>query len=115
MTDKLSERMRNKPWLESKVSHEWADEVAALEQRVEEYQRDDEVWDKHSLVEIVEERNALKQRVERLGRRENGEEFCEAHEDWLPIEEMQMDSEGVWLCQEAWDELVADTIAQEKA
>ena len=41
-------------------------EVAQLEQRVEEYQRDDEVWNKHSLVEIVDERNALRKRVEEL-------------------------------------------------
>lgn len=56
---------------------------------------------------------ALKAKLERYERRENGEEFCEAHEDWLPMEKMQMDSEGVWLCQEAWDELVAESLAGE--
>ena len=49
----------------------------------------------------------LQSRLEPFEQRAAGNEFCESHEDWLPIEDMQMDSEGVWLCQEAWDELVA--------
>lgn len=47
-------------------------------------------------------------KLARYEQREAGNEFCEAHEDWLPIEEMQCDSEGTWLCQEAWDELVRE-------
>ena len=51
----------------------------------------------------------LEARLEPYVQREAGNERCEAHEDWLPIEDMHLTEDGAWLCQESWDELVAES------
>jgi hypothetical protein len=46
---------------------------------------------------------------------EEGYGLCEVHDDeWLPLEQLHLTHDGCWLCDAAWDELVAEAATQSK-
>ena len=95
MTEKLPERMRK----------------VALDLPVPDDMTNREYWLRTEIMEWADEVVVISGKLLAYEQRERGYELCEAHEGyWHPIEEMYMDSEGVWLCQEAWNELVNATI-----
>ena len=58
------------------------------------------------LRQIASNFRELERKLEAYEQRDAGNEICEAHGDWQPMEEMHLSYDGVWLCQEAWNELV---------
>jgi len=63
---------------------------------------------------LVEEAKAVQDELAAIRYREKGYELCEVHDgEWLPMEKMHLTHDGCWLCDAAWDELVAEAATQE--
>lgn len=95
MTETLPERMRK----------------VALDLPVPDDLTNREYWLRTEILEWADEVVGISGRLLAYEQREAGYELCEAHEGhWHPIEEMQLTDDGVWLCKEAWEELVSEAM-----